>query len=94
MASVEVSFAAPQYEVDSREPSFLQCDVFLRHSRLGFLYRLVVQRTKARLVNLDHAGIRISHEIYRTVSNSILYIFVRKLTQLTGEGLASTRPPS
>ena len=72
--------------MDPGELSFLQRDVLLRQHRL-FLYRVVVQRTKARLIYLDHAGIRISDEFDWTVVNSFLHIFVWKLAQMTAEEL-------
>ena len=83
---VEISFAVPLCDMDPGELSFLQRDVLLRQHRL-FLYRVVVQRTKARLVYLDHGGIRISDEFDWTVANSPLHIFVWKLAHMTADEL-------
>ncbi|KAM5541419.1 hypothetical protein V8D89_004973 [Ganoderma adspersum] len=83
---VEISFAVPLCDMDPGELSFLQRDVLLRQHRL-FLYRVVVQRAKARFVYLDHAGIRISDEFDWTIANSFLHVFVWKLAHMTTEEL-------
>nr|VWO97426.1 ZEB2-regulated ABC transporter 1 [Ganoderma boninense] len=86
--SVEISFTLPLCDSD-RDPGALPClqrDVLLGQHRL-FLYRILVQRAKARLVYLDHAGIRISDEFDWTVANSFLHIFVWKLAHMTPEEL-------
>ncbi|PIL30405.1 hypothetical protein GSI_07591 [Ganoderma sinense ZZ0214-1] len=83
---VEISFTAPLCEMDPGELPSLQRDVLLGQHRL-FLYRILVQRTKARLVYLDHAGIRISDEFDWTVANSFLHLFVWKLAHMTPEEL-------
>ena len=87
---VEISFAVPLCNMDPGELSFLQRDVLLRQHRL-FLYRVVVQRTKARLVYLDHGGIRISDEFDWTIANSPLD---RKSTRLNSSHSGESRMPS
>ncbi|KAM5541413.1 hypothetical protein V8D89_004967 [Ganoderma adspersum] len=83
---VEISFAVPLCDMDPGDLSFLQRDVLLHQHRL-YLYRIVVQRTKARFVYLDHAGIRISDEFDWTIANSFLHVFVWKLAHMTTEEL-------
>nr|VWO97142.1 Transcription regulatory factor FLO8p [Ganoderma boninense] len=92
---IEISYTIPLCDMDPGNLPCLQRDVLLSQHRL-FLYRILVQRDMARLVYLDHAGIRISDEFNWTVANSFLHVFVWKLAHMTPEelGLDPTAKPA